>query len=264
MPTQMGAVPPEMRSLTRWVSAKPGSKLPLRCDGPGAASVSDPATWCDWDGAVTAVRSGRRDWAGFVFAGDGLVGIDIDGAFGDDGLPTDEAMEAVMACRSYTEVSRGGRGLHIVCRGELPFRGRNNRAGWEAYAEGRYFLITGRVFAFGEIADAQDGIDLVVARHFAARPHAGGTDGPRRDERVWAPEWSLDGATGRFSMDMPTVPPGSRHISLVSLGGQLRSAGAGEGALLAGLMEANARWMSPPLPDAEVRQVARSMQRYRR
>ncbi|MEC4272932.1 primase C-terminal domain-containing protein [Adlercreutzia sp. R25] len=263
MPTLMGAVPPEMRALRRWVAADAGSKRPMRCDGPRAASVSDPASWCDWDDALTAVRSGRREWAGFVFAGDGLVGIDIDGAFGDDGMPTDEAMEAVLACRSYTEVSRSGRGLHIVCRGELPFKGRNNRRGWEAYAEGRYFLITGRAFAFGEIADAQGGIDAVVAAHFSeepAEPSAGGACG----QRIWEPAWSVDPATGRFSMEMPPVAPGSRHLSLVSLCGQMHSAGASRPAVLAGAREANAAWMEPPLPDEEVLQICKSVTRYRR
>lgn len=264
MPTLMGAVPREMRALRRWVAADAGSKRPMRCDGPRPASVSDPATWCDWDDAMLAVRSGRREWAGFVFAGDGLVGIDIDGAFGEDGMPTDEAMEAVLACRSYTEVSRSGRGLHIVCEGELPFKGRNNRAGWEAYSEGRYFLITGRTFAFGEIAPAQGGIDAVVAAHFG--DEAPGAVGSPASVgcRIWEPEWSLDAATGRFSLSMPEASPGSRHLSLVSLCGQLHSAGASPGAVLASAREANAAWMRPPLPDEEVRQICGSVTRYRR
>lgn len=263
MPTLTANVPEGMRALPRWVCAQDGSKRPMQCTSHRAASVSKPDTWGDFDEAEQAVASGAYPWAGFVFAGDGLVGIDIDHAFGDDGMPSEEAMEAVLACRSYTELSRSGSGFHIVCRGDLPFPGRANGRGWEAYREGRYFLLTGRTVLFGELRDAQDGIDAVLAKHFADAPRPGSGRG-RGNPRIWEPSWEVDAATRTVGASWPPVGSGSRHLAMVSLCGQLHGCGASKEAMLAWALEANAAYMEPPLPEEEVAQVAESVARYRR
>lgn len=262
MGTLTEAIPEELRAIDRWVCADRDSKRPMRPFDGGAASVSRPETWGSWEDATACVKGGVYEFLGFVFANDGYVGIDIDHAFGPDGLLSDEALEAIGACASYTEVSKSGNGIHIVCRGSLPFRGRNNREGWEIYREARYFVLTGHTVLYAEVADAQEGIDLVLRRHFADSQRDG--SGPR-GPRILEPTWVVpDG--GRVPLDptFPTVSSGSRHISLVSYCGQMWSAGASEASLMEMAARANERWMDPPLDGAEVDQIVRSVTRYRR
>ena len=263
MGTLTEAVPEELRELERWVCAGDETKRPLCCFGERAASVSDPRTWGTFEEASQAVACGRFPWAGFVFAGDGLVGIDIDCGFDELGMPTEEAVEAIEACRSYTEVSRSGKGFHIICRGDIPFKGANNRQGWEIYKDARYFVLTGMTVGYTEIADAQGGIDLVVERHFRPvtdidRDRGGG-------ERIWEPEWRRP-ENGRVPLEptYPVVTDGCRHLSLVSACGALHQAGYPKDELLARAEAVNARFVRPPLPADEVRQIVDSVTRYRR
>lgn len=262
MGTLAEAIPEELRALERWVCADRDSKRPMRPFDGGPASVSDPATWGSYEDARRCVEEGIYEYMGFVFADDGYVGIDIDHAFEDSGLLSDEALDAVTACQSYAEVSKSGNGIHIVCRGSLPFRGRNNRAGWEIYREARFFVLTGSTVVYRELRDAQEGIDMVLSEHFADTPRdGGGSTGPRILQPTWViPEGSRVPLWPRF----PTVGSGSRHISLVSYCGQAWSAGASEASLLRMASVANRRFMDPPLEDAEVEQIARSVTRYRR
>ena len=262
MPTLMDNIPEELRGLQRWVCANADSKRPMRCFEGKAASVSEPGSWGDFDEARSAVEQGIYEYAGFVFDGDGYVGIDIDHAFGEDGLPTDEALAAVRACGSYTELSKSGNGFHIICRGELPFKGRNNRRGWEIYREARYFVLTGRTVMFSEVAEAQDGIQFVLDEHFADAAAGGGSGGER--DKIWKPSWELDAGTGRISCSYEEVAKGGRHLALVSYCGQLHSCGAHKSAVLRAASSASERYLRPPVPDDEVRQVVDSVTRYRR
>lgn len=263
MGTLLGGIPGELRSLHRWVCADAGSKRPTRCFGEGYASVSNHATWGTFDQASACVEAGLHDYAGFVFADDGLVGIDIDGAFDPDGMLSPGAAEAIRACGSYTEVSKSGNGIHIICRGDIPFKGRANREGWEIYKDARYFVMTGRTVIYGEVADAQDGIDAVLARHFAeeARESAGGAP----SARVWDPVWRARG-DGRIAVEpeWPDVTAGSRHLALVSYCGQQWGLGCPRDAMLPLALRQNERHIRPPLPDDEVEQVVRSVTKYRR
>ena len=260
MPTLMENIPEELRVLQRWVCANADSKRPMACFEDRAASVSKPGTWGDFDEARSAVEQGIYEYAGFVFDDDGYIGIDIDHAFGEDGLPTDEALAAVRACRSYTELSKSGSGFHIICKGSLPFKGRNNRAGWEIYREARFFVLTGRTVMFSEIAEAQEGIEFVLREHFAgtsveAEHRQGG-------EVIWKPEWSV-GSTLRC--EYPTVMDGQgRHISLVSYCGQAKSWLAAPETVGRLALAANASRISPPLPETEVLRVAASCTRRER
>src|SRR5690606_30833659 len=55
-----------------------------------------------------------------------------------------------------------------------------------------------------------------------------------------------------------TMPEGGRHDSLVSLAGSLRRKGLTPSAIEAALIEQNGSVCTPPLSEAEVRQIARS------
>jgi len=263
MPTLMENIPPELRELQRWVCANRDSKVPMRTYEGKAASVSKPDTWGDFEEACECVEGGIYEYAGFVFADDGLVGIDIDHAFTEEGLLSDEALEAILACGSYTEISKGGNGIHIICRGSLPFRGRNNRKGWEIYREARYFLLTGQVALFGEIEEAQDGIDLVLSEHFADAPPE--SEGTKRTRKIWEPRWRfLKGGRVMVEPGRDAVESGSRHLAMVSFCGQLHSCLAHKDTVMKQALIANGRYMVPPLPEEEVRSIVNSVTRYRR
>lgn len=68
-------------------------------------------------------------------------GIDLDHCL--DNL--DFVDEFVETLQSYTEISRSGTGIHIICKGKLP-DGSRRKGGVEMYSEGRYFICTGNVY----------------------------------------------------------------------------------------------------------------------
>lgn len=264
---ELGNIPAELKSLRRWVCVEASSKVPL-CPAAGrAASASDPETWSEYEEAADAVRSGRYDGLGFVFApGDGLVGIDIDAGFDPDGLMSALCRDVVHACRSYTEKSRSGRGVHVIVRGSLPFSGRNGGEGVEIYRSGRYFIMTGRKLIYGDIAENQAGIDYVAEKYFGSAAGSAG-DGAYggRPARLWSPSWSPpEGGTVCLRPEYPAIPAGARNSSLFSYAGALRSAGYDEDGILKELSRANAAACSPPLPEGEIRRIAKGVMRYKR
>ena len=69
------------------------------------------------------MEHGIYDGIGYVFNSDGLIGIDLDAGF-DDGFLSPLAADIISHCESYTEKSISGRGVHILVRGSLPFKGK--------------------------------------------------------------------------------------------------------------------------------------------
>ena len=58
------------------------------------------------------------------------------------------------------------------------------------------------------------------------------------------------------------IPSGQRNSRLTSLGGKLRRLGLGQEAIFAALLAENSERSSPPLPEGEVRAIAKSVSRY--
>ena len=133
-------IPEELKNMNQWVCAWDNSKIPMKAFEKKAASSTAPDTWSSFGQAEWAVENGYYDNLGFVFADNGLVGIDIDAGF-EDGLMTPLCAYIMTACKSYTEKSRSGRGVHILLRGSLPFHGKNNLAGVEIYKARRFFIM---------------------------------------------------------------------------------------------------------------------------
>lgn len=265
MPTIVDAIPHELRRLDRWLCCDTGSKRPIRPSDGRAASVTRSADWGSFADASSLVESGFCEYLGFVFAEDGYVGIDIDHAFCDDGTLSTEATEIIRACKSYTEVSKSGSGIHIVCRGDIPFKGRNNRSGWEIYKGGRWFVLTGRALGGWSVAYAQEGIDLALERHFSDYLNTSERGGDANRERIWRPVWpEIVGNRIPVEPVYPTVSSGARHISLVSFCGQMWHSGVSAKQLYASAQAVNQKYLQPPLEDKEVQQIASSVTRYRR
>ena len=152
-------IPYELKNLRQWVCTKGNSKVPMCARMTCAASSTDPKSWSRFDQARAAVECGYYDYVGFVFNDNDIVGIDIDDGYGEDGLMSELAADIIGACESYTEKSKSGRGFHILLRGELPFKGRNNLKGVEIYKTARFFIMTGDTILYRTIEKNQDAID---------------------------------------------------------------------------------------------------------
>lgn len=144
----------ELLQLNNWVvwryEERNGDRTKvLYCPETGLrAKSTDPSTWRPFRFAEKAVEAGLYDGVGFVFTKEaGLVGVDIDHAFDEEGCPTEAAMLVLRALPSYAEYSPSGNGLHLFIKGEMPGTGRKNPAlGVEAYDTGRFFTMTFRPY----------------------------------------------------------------------------------------------------------------------
>lgn len=156
-------IPVELKKLNQWVCTRGDSKVPMKAWENEAASSVNSQTWADFDTAHKSVSEGYYDYCGFVFNDNGFVGVDIDTGYDEDGLLSPLAADIIGKCRSYTEKSKSGRGFHILLRGDLPFKGKNNLAGVEIYKSSRYFIMTGDTLLFRTIEENQSAIEYTAA-----------------------------------------------------------------------------------------------------
>jgi hypothetical protein len=84
-----------------------------------------------------------------------------------------------------------------------------------------------------------------------------------------APVWLVEMLTAPAQRNSPTpavgcdiIPEGQRNVTLTSLAGAMRRPGMTPGAIEAALLAENANRCRPPLPDAEVLNIVRSVSRY--
>lgn len=162
------AIPAELKTLPNWVCYRyfyddgidKYRKLPLNPRTMEPAKSNDPTTWADYETAAHA--SEACDGIGFMFSNSPYFGVDIDGVqdeikrykAGEDNI----IAEFVYTLQSYTELSRSGNGVHIICRGTLPPSGRR-RGNVEMYESGRFFVMTGNIAAeFADISDCTEAI----------------------------------------------------------------------------------------------------------
>lgn len=237
----------------------------MRVDAKAAASSSNPETWGTYEQARLNVETGVYDYPGFVFNNNGIVGIDIDCGYDDDGFLSDVAIDIMRHCGSYTEVSRSGRGVHIYLFGDLPFKGKNNGAGVEIYKSNRFFIVTGERLIYAHIIENQAGIDYVVGKYFPEATHAN-TGKYERSAPIYSPTYTPPDSNGKISIrpHYSPIKPGMRNLSLTSLAGQLHTKGWDKEKILREVLRANREACQPPLPESEVRAVVESVMRYER
>ena len=136
-------IPRELRDRDRWLrfSAK---KVPLRSDGTGPASSTNPLTWSSFDDAAASCAGVGL---GFALDGDGIICVDLDNAINEAGRikPWGKKILSLVP-DTYVEVSPSGRGLHIWGFGSVTLGRRWEYAdgGVEIYGTGRYMTVTGR------------------------------------------------------------------------------------------------------------------------
>ena len=256
-------IPKALSDLPQWVVVRGDSKIPLNVETGQAASSTNPQTWATFDTASFAVSRGVYDYCGFVFADNGFVGIDIDAGYDEDGFITPLATDIIGKCSSYTEKSKSGRGFHILLRGNLPFKGKNNLAGVEIYKDARYFIMTGNTLLYREIEENQEAIDYVLEKYFPE------TKDKKQAEafgsRIYSPIWEMP-ENNRIKLRpvYPRIPDGSRNICLTSLAGMLHNIGYSKTDIYNEIMYANLTACDPPLDKNELQTICNSVTRYKR
>lgn len=149
-------VPQELKSIPRWVGFTP-DKIPMQANNVKASSTN-PTTWSTFERACEFASTDGLAGVGFVFDGDGIVGIDLDACV-NDGEPEPWALEVISQFDSYTEYSPSGNGIHIYCRGRKPVCS-SKKEQVECYATTRYFTVTGNQYGkCNEIKECQAAIN---------------------------------------------------------------------------------------------------------
>gem|GEM_PF-1924789 len=210
-------IPPDLKDAPQWVvwksvpendkdgNPKKPRKVPVNPKTGRDAKANDTDTWGSyeqaaafhekWKGKIhqSGAGSGVVCGIGFEFKKDGpFTGVDLDNCIRDGRTLEPWAETIVKELSSYTELSPFLKGLHVIVRGKLPPGGRK-RGNIEMYDEGRFFTITGNLFAPHlhniEYRDAE--LKEVHSRVFSnngAKPQGhkstrrGGADTPTVDE----------------------------------------------------------------------------------
>lgn len=255
-------IPIEIQTLDQWVCTKGDSKMPMSATKTLPASSTNPATWSSFETAISAVADGKYDYIGFVFNDNGIVGIDIDDGYDKDGFLSEIAIDIIGKCKSYTEKSKSGRGFHILVKGDLPFKGKNNLKGVEIYKTARYFIMTGDTLLYRNIVESQEVIDYIVEKYFPeVRENEGSSSG---GNPIYTPIWEKPNGTIALRPKYPPIPDGTRNLSLTSLAGQWHNLGYTKEDIYKELLYVNSKACNPPLDINEIQTIVNSVTRYRR
>lgn len=256
-------IPDELKQLNQWVAVGGNSKVPFNPYSGECASSVDPDTWSDYKTVESLFSKGMIDYCGFVFADNGIIGIDIDLGYDEDGFVSMLAVDIIGHCESYTEKSKSGRGFHILLRGNLPFKGRNNLAGVEIYKSSRYFIMTGNTLLYRTIEYNQAAIDYVIKRYFPETRDK--KNGAPIGSRIYTPVWELPKSNRiKLRPAYPLVREGGRNVSMTSLAGMLHNIGYSKQQIYNELIYANSAACVPPLGRGELRSICNSVTRYKR
>jgi len=173
---KFNSIPDALKALPRWVTAikkKPCCSASIN----GSASITNPHTWSSFDLTQTAYEEGGRDGIGFVFNGDGIVGIDLDKCV-VNGQPSDAAIEILkQAGCGYVEYSQSGTGLHAYGYYQnLNFKkrvGNYNGVKTEIYNSCSYFVVTGNIYQSGELTEFTDLQTICDGLHIGTQRFSG-------------------------------------------------------------------------------------------
>ena len=149
-------IPPELAQRPQWLlwrfEVKRGQVKPLKVPywaaGTRRAGVqgseADRANLVTLEQARRAYEAGKYSGVGLaLLPGDGLIGIDIDGAIDAETGEVSQRLQSIIAAvNSYTEYSPSGKGAHIIALGETTTN-KSNEIGLEIFAGRQYFTFTG-------------------------------------------------------------------------------------------------------------------------
>ena len=258
-------IPGELKQMQQWVCSYEYSKVPMKAWRNEPASSINSDTWVDFYTALESVKQQYYDYCGFVFADNGYIGIDIDNGYDEYGFVNELGADIINKCKSYTEISKSGRGFHIITKGNIPFKGRNNNNGIEIYKAARYFIMTGNVFEYKDIVQNQEAIDYILEKYFVSDNILLENKKENRC-KIYYPVWGNVARNGRISLrpHYPNIPKGSRNICLTSLAGMLHNQGYNRLQIYDELVYANNTACELPLDDRELQSTCNSMTRYKR
>ena len=255
-------IPEELKIRNQWVCTKGDSKIPIDPFYGYNASSTNPQSWSSFETAKRRVQEGKYDYVGFVFNDNGIVGIDIDDGYDEDGFMSGLAADIIGRCESYTEKSKSGRGFHILLKGELPFKGKNNLKGVEIYKTARYFIMTGDTVLYNDIVENQDAIDYIVEKYFPNMRE--GASERVVNNRIYTPQWERPTEKISLRPVYYPIPDGTRNISLTSIAGQWHNMGYGKEDIYRELLYVNSVACRPPLDLNEIQAIVNSITRYKR
>lgn len=157
-------IPQELMKYPQWVMwrgvlKQDGKldKLPLSPHTGGYASVSDPTTWGTFDIASGQAKQ-LNCGIGFVLTDKDPFGfIDLDSP--DDPKLTAEQRQEIwnrhqliaQSFNTYQELSPSGKGLHLICYGNVPEGKRRSKV--EIYSSKRFMTVTGQTWRDVPISD---------------------------------------------------------------------------------------------------------------
>src|SRR5918994_4360666 len=201
-------IPKALRDLPRWMGTRFERKRdgrvdkPPYCIRPGSKCVksdkTDPANWCTFEEATSALGHGDVDAIGFVFTDeDPFFVVDLDGVVDrESGEINASAAEIIHTMASYTEISCSGTGVHVVGIGTKPeFAGcKSRKLGFtaEVYDSSRFMVMTGESIArmLDPETKKQDALEWLCQRlwikheRFNSRPQAESRAADLEDEAL--------------------------------------------------------------------------------
>lgn len=153
-------IPSELKKVKNWVCWT-NDKLPKNPYTGGNAQSNNKSTWSDFATAVDACKKYGFNGVGFMFAPP-YFGVDLDKCL-DNAEFIEEFVETL---QSYTEISKSGNGVHIICKGELP-PGNRRRGNVEMYCDRRYFIMTGNLYddKYREIKNCTETIKILHSKY---------------------------------------------------------------------------------------------------
>lgn len=153
--------------------------VPLLAPGWRRASSTNPDTWRSYPEALEAYETGRYAGVGRVIRREeGLVGVDLDHCV-TNGVINPRARRVLERLDSYSEISPSGEGVKVWVQAGLSRS--FVKPGFEVYAGGRYFTITGQILAQygGEVEDRSGALAEIIAEEFPEPPRANRRPGDR-------------------------------------------------------------------------------------
>jgi primase-polymerase (primpol)-like protein len=186
LPLDRGGLPPALLDLVCWCpwvlethNGRTG-KVPIKPVDDGFspyARPNHPAHRWTLDICLRLVDVGAADGVG-IMVGNGLVAIDLDDCFEPDGTLKQWAYEIVRRLNTYTELSPGGGGLHLVLFCDTPLANRDcimpDGGRVQFFGENHFCTLTGQVQPHWckQAYNAQERTDFIRAWHEELWPPA--------------------------------------------------------------------------------------------
>jgi Bifunctional DNA primase/polymerase, N-terminal/Primase C terminal 1 (PriCT-1) len=204
--------------------------------------------WKRWPHAQIGIPMGERA---------GVFALDL-----DSGNPEKDTTRAEMIVEGLPETrthrtGSGGRHYILNYPGEADMEIRNSVSklaeGLDVRGEGGYIIVPPSSSALGayEVLDASPPAD----------PPEWLLEALREPERASGEKVRSITTAASVTVEGPPIPDGTRDDALTSIAGRLHDGSRGLDGLAADLLEINAARCEPPLPEAQVLKIARSIHR---